>query len=353
MIDSIRTRSAAAIAGMVVAVTPLAAMGQDQSVNIYTARHYDTDIQLYDAFTAETGIAVNIIEGDSDELIERILREGVNSPADIFVTVDAGRLWRAVEGGILAPTDSEILNAAIPESLRHPDGLWFGFSKRARILLYNNETVDDPSRLTTYEALADPDLGYTICIRSSSNVYNQSLLASLIAHHGEVEAEAWAAGVVANMGRDPEGGDTPQITGTAAGECDIAVANHYYFTRIAAETDPESQGVVAALTPLFPNQDGRGTHVNISGAGVVATAPHHDAAVRFLEYLATPSAQTYFAAGNYELPVVAEAELAPELQRVLEMAGVDAGFKQDSLNLSVLGENNPLAVMIFDRVGWK
>lgn len=351
MMTSPKRVSATMVMAAAVVSWPLAAMAQDDSVNVYTARHYDTDVALYEEFTAETGIAVNLIEGDSDELIERIVREGVNSPADVFITVDAGRLWRATEAGILGPVESDALNAAIPASLRHPDGLWFGFSKRARIILYNTETVDDPSRLATYEALADPDLGYTICIRSSGNVYNQSLLGSMIAAHGEADAQAWAAGVVANMARDPEGGDTPQITGAAAGECDVAIANDYYFTRLVA--DPESQAVVAALTPIFPNQGDRGTHVNISGAGMVATAPHPEAAVRLLEYLATPSAQTYFAAGNYELPVVAEAALAPELEQVLEMAGVDADFKQDPLNLSVLGENNPLAVMIFDRVGWK
>ncbi|MEZ5670592.1 MAG: Fe(3+) ABC transporter substrate-binding protein [Alphaproteobacteria bacterium] len=329
------------------------AAAQDNVVNVYSARHYDTDMALYDEFTAETGITVNLIEADADELIERIAREGANSPADVFITVDAGRLWRATEAGVLAPIRSEILEAAVPASLRHPEGYWFGISKRARLIFYNHETVDDPSRIQTYEALADPELGYTICVRSSGNIYNQSLLAALIAEMGEEQAEAWAAGVVANMGRDPEGGDRDQLAGAANGECDIAVSNHYYFTRMVADDDPDIQAIVAALTPIFPNQTGRGTHVNISGAGVVATAPHRDAAVAFLEYLLSPRAQEYFAAGNYELPVSPEASLAPEVEQVLAMAGVGPDFKQDPLNLAVLGENNPLAVMIFDRVSWK
>ena len=333
--------------------TSLTAMAQDSVVNVYSSRHYDTDIALYEEFTEATGITVNLIEANADELIERIAREGENSPADVFITVDAGRLWRAVEAGILGSVESETLEAAIPAEFRHPEGYWFGMSKRARVIFYNTEAVDDPSKIATYEALGDPNLGYSICIRSSGNIYNQSLMASMIAEHGEEEATVWAEGVLGNMARDPEGGDRDQLRGAASGECDVAVSNHYYFTHFVGDDDPEAQDVVAALTPIFPNQDGRGTHINVSGAGVVATAPNHDNAVAFLEYLVSPSAQAYFAAGNFELPVVAEAELAPEVQEVLAMAGVDANFKQDTLNLSILGENNPLAVMIFDRVGWK
>ena len=340
--------AAAALAG-----TSLPSLAQENVVNVYSARHYDTDVALYEDFTAQTGITVNLIEAGADELIERITREGENSPADVFVTVDAGRLWRAVEADLLEPVQSDILEAAIPSELRHPDGYWFGMSKRARVIFYNTEAVDDPSKITTYESLADPDLGYTVCIRSSSNIYNQSLLASLIDAHGEEAATEWAAGLLANMGREPAGGDRDQLAAAASGECDIAVSNHYYFTHYIPDETPESQAIVAALTPIFPNQEDRGTHVNISGAGVVKGAPNHDAAVAFLEYLVTPEAQAYFAAGNFELPVVAEAALAPEVEQVLAMAGVGPDFKQDTLNLSVLGENNPLAVMIFDRVGWK
>lgn len=330
------------------------ALAQDDVVNVYTARHYDTDLDLYDSFTDETGIGVNIIEGDADELIERIVREGVNSPADIFMAVDAGRLWRAAQAGILAPIDSEVLNAAIPELLRDPDGLWYAMSKRARIIYYNTETVDDPSRIATYEALADPDLGYTLCLRTSNNIYNQSLLAGLIGTMGEAAAQDWAAGMVANMAREPEGNDTSQLAGAANGECDIAVANHYYFARLMADVeDPDSQAIVAALTPVFPNQGDRGAHVNISGAGVVAGAPHHEAAVRFLEFLASPEAQAYFAAGNHELPVVQGAAVDEAVQMLLDKAGADIDFTQDLAALPVLGVNNPLAVMIFDRVGWK
>jgi iron(III) transport system substrate-binding protein len=348
-----RTMLSTAVAAAALAGTSLSAMAQDRVVNVYSARHYDTDIALYDTFTAQTGITVNVIEAGADELIERITREGENSPADVFITVDAGRLWRAVEAGILEPVQSEVLEAAIPAELRHPEGYWFGMSKRARLIFYNHETVDDPSKIQTYESLADPDLGYTVCIRSSSNIYNQSLLASLIDALGEEGATAWAEGVVANMGREPEGGDRDQLAAAASGECDIAVSNHYYFTHFIPSDDPAHQEIVANLTPIFPNQGDRGTHVNISGAGVVRGAPHHDEAVAFLEYLVTPEAQAYFAGGNFELPVVAGAELAPEVEQVLSMAGVGPDFRQDQLNLSVLGENNPLAVMIFDRVGWK
>lgn len=348
-----RTIALGSVAAVAIAAAVPPALAQESVVNVYSARHYDTDVALYEEFTAQTGITVNLIEAGADELIERITREGENSPADVFITVDAGRLWRAVEAGILEPVQSDVLEAAIPAELRHPEGYWFGMSKRARVIFYNHETVDDPSKIQTYEALADPDLGYTVCIRSSGNIYNQSLLAALIDAHGEEGATAWAEGVVANMGREPEGGDRDQLAAAASGECDVAVSNHYYFTHFIPSEDPAEQAVVAALTPIFPNQGDRGTHVNISGAGVVKGAPNHAAAIAFLEYLVTPEAQAYFAAGNFELPVVAEAELAPEVEQVLSMAGVGPDFKQDPLNLALLGENNPLAVMIFDRVGWK
>ncbi len=342
-----------ALAGLTLAaVLATGSAFADGEVNVYSARHYDTDMALYENFTAQTGIEVNLLEAGADELIERIQLEGDNSPADVFITVDAGRLWRAAEAGILAPVQSDVLNAAIPENLRHPEGLWFGLSQRARIIFYNHDTVD-PSGITSYEDLADPDLGYTICIRSSGNIYNQSLLASMIAVHGEEAAEEWATGVVANMGREPEGNDRAQLAGAANGECDIAVSNHYYFVRYMLDEDPEIQAIVAALSPIFPNQDGRGTHVNISGAGVVATSPNHDNAVQFLEYLASPEAQAYFASGNYELPVVEGAETNETVLELMAAGGVDETFNTDALSLTALGENNAAAVMIFDRVGWK
>ncbi|XKH59813.1 Fe(3+) ABC transporter substrate-binding protein [Halomonas sediminis] len=316
-----------------------------EEVNLYSARHYDSDQALYDAFTEETGIEVNILEGDSDQLIERILREGAASPADVMMTVDAGRLWRAEQDGIFEGIESEVLNERLPEAMRHPEGKWFGFSQRARVIFYNRDAID-PSEITRYEDLADPKFEGQVCIRSSNNIYNQSLLASMIAHHGEEGAQEWVQGVVDNMARQPQGGDTDQIRGVASGECDLAVANHYYYVRLLESDNEADREAAEKVGIIFPNQDGRGTHINVGGAGVVKDAPHHDNAVRFLEFLASDDAQEIFAAGNNEFPVVEGVEKA----EVLESWG---DFKRDELNISILGENNPEAVRIFDRVGWR
>ena len=211
-----------------------------EEVNIYSARHYDSDQALYDAFTEKTGIDVNILEGDSDQLIERIRREGAASPADIMLTVDAGRLWRAEQAGVFQGIESDVLNERLPDAMRHPEGKWFGFSQRVRAIFYDPDDID-PANLKRYEDLADPRFEGDICIRSSNNIYNQSLLASMIAHHGMDDAEAWAQGVVDNMARDPEGGDTDQIRGVASGECDIAVANHYYYCLLYTSPSPRDK----------------------------------------------------------------------------------------------------------------
>ena len=320
-------------------------LAQDAAVNVYTARHYDTDEALYDRFEELTGIAVNVIEGDSDELISRIESEGANSPADVFITVDAGRLWRAEQAGLLASVDSPVLNAAVPENLRHPDGLWFGLTQRVRGIVYAPDRID-ASELGTYEGLTEPTLEGRICIRSSNNVYNQSLLASLIASLGQDAAEAWAAGVVENMARPPQGGDTDQIRAVAAGECDVAVVNHYYLARLMQSDDPADREVAEQVAWVFPNQDGRGAHVNISGAGVVAAAPNRTNAIRFVEYLTTPRAQSVFAAGNAEYPVVDGVEPT-------EVTQAFGAFETDAVNVSLYGRNNPEAVRVFDRVGWR
>ena len=314
-------------------------------LNIYSARHYDSDTALYQAFTEETGIEVNLLEGDSDQLIERIKREGVASPADVMITVDAGRLWRAEQEGVFQSVESAVLDERLPEAMRHPEGLWFGFSQRARVIFYDRESFD-PNQIDSYEALAAPKFEGEVCIRSSNNIYNQSLLASLVDHHGAEEAEEWAQGVVANMARDPEGGDTDQIKGVASGECSLAVANHYYYVRLLHSDDEADREVARQVGVIFPNQEGRGTHVNVGGAGVVEGAPNRDNAVRFLEFLASDTAQEIFANGNYEFPVVADVKKNP----VLESWG---NFKKDSLNISKLGENNPEAIKIFDRVDWR
>jgi iron(III) transport system substrate-binding protein len=327
------------------AIALAASVAAAQEVNLYSSRHYDTDVALYDAFAEQTGIAVNLIEGDADQLIERIKAEGRNSPADVLIAVDAGRLWRAEEAGLLQPVSSPVLEEAIPTELRHPEGKWFGLSQRLRGIVYARDRVD-PSEITTYEDLADAKWQGRICIRSSTNVYNQSLVASMIEANGVEATEAWAQGLVQNMARPPQGGDTDQIKAVAAGECDIAVVNHYYLVRLIESEDADERAVADQVGIVFPNQDGRGAHANVSGAGVVATAPNKDSAVKFLEYLTTPEAQAYFAQGNYEFPVVDGVKLDP----VLEQWGQ---IKTDAINAAKLGENNPEAVKLMDRVGWK
>ena len=321
-----------------------------EEVNVYSSRHYNTDQALYDEFTDATGIKVNLIEAKGDALIERMTAEGESSPADVFITVDGSRVARAVDAGLFQPISSDALTAAVPENLRHPDGLWFGLSTRVRGIVYAKDKVD-PSTITSYEDLADPAWSGKICIRSSSNVYNQSLVASMIASDGMEAAESWANGIVANMARDPQGGDTDQIKAVAAGECDVAVANHYYLARLIRSDKAEDKAVADAVDIIFPNQDGpnqegRGAHANVSAAGVAAHAPNKDAAIQFIEYLATPSAQAYFAEGNNEWPVVADVKLSP----VLETWGA---FKTDKLNVVEFGTNNADALKAMDRAGWK
>lgn len=325
------------------AITTTAAAAE--VVNVYSARHYDSDEALYDAFTERTGIRVKVLEGDSDQLIERIKREGSASPADIMMTVDAGRLWRAEQEGIFEPVESATLESRIPDHLRHPDGLWFGFSQRLRLIFYNEDNFD-PANLERYEDLADPAHEGRICVRSSSNIYNQSLLASMIEAHGEEEATRWVQGLVDNFARPPQGGDTDQIRGAAAGECEIAVANHYYYIRLLTSDDPDDRAVAEDVGVIFPNQDGRGVHANVGGAGLVADAPNREAAVELLEFLATDEAQEIFARGNNEYPVV---DGVPR-NDVLESWG-DPVF--DDVNVSVFGEHNPTAVRIADEVGWR
>lgn len=321
------------------------AQAQETAINLYTSRHYNTDEALYDEFADQSGIGINLIEGSANELIERIKSEGANSPADVFCTVDAGTLWRADQEGLFQPVESDLLTTAIPANLRHPDGHWFGFSTRARVIMYNKANVD-PSQISRYEDLADPMWEGKVLIRSSSNIYNQSLLAAMIESLGPEAAEVWAAGVMDNMARPPEGGDTDQIKALAAGQGDLAVSNTYYLARLLSSDQPEDQEVAAKVGVIFPNQADRGTHVNISGCGVVATAPNQEGAIQFLEYLVTPGAQRYFADGNNEYPVVEG--VAPN-SAVLSLGE----FQAEDVNAVVYGENNADAVKTFDRVGWK
>jgi len=315
-----------------------------QVVNVYSARHYDADQTLFGLFTAETGIQVNLIEAGADELIERIRSEGANSPADVIVTVDAGRLWRADEAGLLASIDSQTLEVAIPASLRHPDGRWFGLSQRARGIVYSLDRVD-PAELSTYEDLASEAWRDRVCIRSSTNIYNISLTASVIATAGVEAAQAWADGIARNLARNPQGGDTDQIRAVAAGECDVAIVNHYYLARLIASSDAGDRAVAEEVGWLFPNQDDRGTHVNISGAGVVATAPNPGNAVRFIEFLATAEAQEIFARANHEYP-------AREGVAVSEAVAGFGDFRSDAVNVSAYGESSAEALRVMDRAGW-
>jgi iron(III) transport system substrate-binding protein len=312
-------------------------------VNIYSSRHYDTDENLYNDFTAATGIEVNRIEGTPEELIARMQAEGANSPADILLTVDAGRIWLADREGLLQPVSSEVLNERIPAHLRHPDGRWFGFSQRARIIFYAKDRVETPPQ--TYAALADPAYRDSLCLRSSSNVYNLSLMSAIIANDGEEAARAWATGVLDNLARAPEGGDLDQIKGVASGECDIGVANTYYFARAIANEDPDVFPYLDNIGWVFPNQETSGAHVNIAAAGVAVNAPHPDAAISFLEYLSTPAAQAYFANQNFEYPAVEGVEVG-------EIPASLGAFRADELNLRALGENQPLAQRIFNEVGF-
>lgn len=310
-------------------------------VNVYSSRHYDTDEALYDSFTQQTGIEVNIIEGSADELIERLKSEGANSPADVLITVDVGRLWRAQQEGLLQPIESEVLESTVPENLQAPDNTWFGLSKRARVIAYSTERVD-PAELSTYEALAEPQWQGRVCVRSSENIYNQSLVASKIEELGEAGAQEWVEGLVNNLARPPQGNDTGQIEAIASGECDVALVNHYYYARLVESDHPRDQEAVSAVGIFFPNP----THINISGAGVVATAPHQENAVQFLEYLVTPQAQAIFANGNYEYPVVAEVEANPTIAGFGE-------FQEANLEVAAYGENNPEAVKVMNRAGWR
>lgn len=325
----------------------LVSCSSGQEVNIYSARHYDTDQALYDDFTEATGIKVNLVEGGSDELIERVKSEGINSPADILITVDAGRLWRAEQADILQPITSEILSNRIPDEYRHPDNLWVGLSKRVRGIVVNPKAVQDYENLT-YNDLADPRFKGRVCVRSSNNIYNQSLVASMIESIGIEATEEWAKGLVANFARDPQGGDRDQIRAVATGACDLAISNHYYLAMMITGNDAADNEAAEKVKFVFPDQgeNERGAHINISGAGLLKNAPNKENAIRFIEYLTNTGAQQYYVAGNNEYPVNEDTPLAPVLVEFGE-------FKSDAVNVSVLGKNNPEAIKVMDRAGWK
>ncbi|WP_417700024.1 Fe(3+) ABC transporter substrate-binding protein [Pseudophaeobacter sp.] len=331
------------LAGILAATLATSAAAEGE-VNLYSSRHYDTDERLYSDFEEATGITINRIEGKADELIARMTAEGVNSPADILLTVDTSRLARAKNAGVLQSIDSDVLETSVPGYLQDADNQWFGFSQRARIIFYDKADVANPPR--TYLDLADPAYKGLVCIRSSSNTYNQTLLASIITHHGAEVAKDWAEGVVANMARAPQGGDTDQLRGIVSGECEISVANSYYFARSIRK---EVKGLSAdrdMIGWIFPSQDAEGAHMNLSGGGVAAHAPNRDNAIKFLEYLASEQAQQYFSAGNDEFPAVPGIGLAPSIAAL-------GHFKPDDVNLSEVAKNIPEAQKIFDAAGWE
>ena len=323
----------------------LVAAAAASEVNLYSARHYDSDQAIFDLFTKTTGIKVNKLEADADKLVERLKAEGANSPADVLITVDAGRLWRAKDAGLLQRIQSPQLEKAIPAHLQDPDGQWWAFTKRVRAIAYSRERVK-PAELPTYEGLADPKWKGKLLIRSSNHIYNQSLVGSLVAAHGEAWTEGWIKGVVGNLARSPKGGDTDQIRAVAAGEGDLAVVNHYYYAALLKSQKPEDQAVAAKVGLFFPNQGDRGAHINVSGAGVLKSAPHAAAAVKFIEFLVSPQAQALLFEGNPEYPVVAGVALPPVLQQL-------GSFSEDKLNPAVFGRNNGEALKLADRGGWR
>lgn len=315
------------------------------SVNVYTARHYDADAHIYDAFTRETGIKVNRLEMQPAQLIERMKAEGTSSPADVILMADAGALWRAQDAGLYQPLKSEVIESKIPASLREPSGQWFGFSRRARVIVYDKAKVK-PEEVATYEALATPRFKGKVCVRSSDNVYNLSLLAAVIEHLGPQKALDWAKGVVSNLARDPQGGDIDQIRAVAAGVCEVAISNTYYYLRLTHNADERDQAVIDKTALAFPSLAGQGTHVNISGGGLAAHAPNRDNGVKLLEFMTNDASQTVFARYNNEFPIIETAE-TPDYIKALSK------FEADPLNVLTYGARQAEAQKIFDQASWK
>lgn len=341
------TLFAAATTTALVALGPVAASAADTSgeLNLYSSRHYDTDERLYSEFTEATGIKINRIEGNADELIARMQAEGANSPADVLLTVDTSRLERAKSADVLQSIDSEVLEQRIPANLQDADNQWFGFSQRARIIFYDRADVTNPPQ--TYVDLADPAYKGMVCHRSSTNVYSQTLLSAVIENHGAEAAKTWAQGVVDNFARDPEGGDTDQLRGLVSGQCDISISNTYYYARaIRKDVKGLPKEAQANIGWVFPAQNGEGAHMNLSGGGVAKNAPNKDNAIKFMEYLSSDQAQQYFSAGNDEYPAVPGVALSASVAAL----GL---FRPDAVDLSKVAKNVPAAQKIFNEVGWK
>jgi iron(III) transport system substrate-binding protein len=314
-------------------------------VNLYTSRHYETDNDLYTAFTKETGIKVNVVKGDENELIERLSREGQATQGDLFLTSDAGRLFWAKNKNLLQPVESKTLSENVPQNLRDKDNQWFGLTKRARVIVYSKDRVK-PSELSTYEDLTSPKWKGKVLVRPAEAVYNQSLLASFIALNGEEKAKTWSKGIVSNLARNPQGNDRDQAKAIVAGEGDVAIMNTYYIGVMLHSTDPEEVKVAKQVGVFFPNQATNGTHINISGIGLTKYAKNKENAVKLMEYLSSKEAQGKFAEANFEYPVNKNVEPS----ELLKSWGT---FKSQELNLSELGEKNAEAVKLLNEVGWK
>ena len=314
-------------------------------VNLYSARKEDLIKPLLDDFSKQTGIAVNLVTGKEEALLQRLQSEGANTPADLLLTSDAGRLAAAQQAGVLQAVKSDALTARVPARYRDPEGYWYGLSVRARPILYARDRVQS-AELSTYENLADPRWKGKICMRSSDSVYNQSLVAGMIAHHGEAKTEAWAKGLVANFARPPKGGDRDQIKAVAAGECDVTLANTYYLGGMVNSSDDAEKQAAAKVAVFWPDAQTTGVHVNVSGAGVTAHARHRDHAVKLLDFLTSDAAQRWYAETNNEYPVNPAIPPSATLKAWGE-------FKADTLNVAKLGELNPAAVRLMDRAGWK
>ncbi len=323
----------------------------ENAVHVYSHRHYDTDQALFRRFEEQSGLKVEVVEAGADELIQRLEAEGRNTPADLLITVDAGRLYQASERGLLQPMDSEVVSERLPEYLRDPEDHWAALTMRARVIAYHTERVD-ASVLSTYEALAGEEFAESVAIRSSGNIYNISLLASLVENLGVEAAEEWAAGMTRSFARPPQGNDRDQLRAVASGEADYAVVNTYYIGRMLTSAEEADRAVAEQISVFFPNQpgisgsDGRGAHINISGAGITRHADNPDGARALVEFLLSEEAQQSFAEANFEYPVVDGVSLAPEVAQWGE-------FVADTLKLEALGARSREASMIFDRVGWQ
>ena len=316
-----------------------------EEVNVYSHRHYDADRILFEKFTEKTSIAVNVVKASADQLIKRLEIEGDESPADILITVDAGRLYRAKQKGLLQPTNSDVLKAQVPAHLRDTEGHWYGLTFRARVMVYSKDRVK-PEQLSTYEALTEPQWKGKILIRSSQNIYNQSLMASMIVAHGSEGAAKWAKGMIANFARTPKGNDRDQIKAIAGGIGDVAIVNTYYIGRLLTSSDETERNAGSQVGIFFPNQAGRGAHVNVSGSGVTKSAKNLKNAIALLEFLSSPEAQQTFADANSEYPVNPQVEATSLVKSW-------GKFKSDQINLSLLGKKNFEAVKIFAQRGWR